>query len=126
VSTEEGDRRLRQIANAVEDLLQMGVLRLDDTNRNAEKALLSPQFSIVVSNVLSNTNIDQNDDTRKMMNLMYFSLLIYINEYLKIPKSLTIALGNDLEKNRDNMESGGIITSYVSVLAEIWAQNVKK
>jgi hypothetical protein len=34
-----------------------------------------------------------------------------------------MAIGNDLEKNRDSMETGGIVTNYVAVLAQIWAQN---
>jgi len=28
-----------------------------------------------------------------------------------------------LEKNRDNMESGELVTTYVAVLTEIWTQN---
>jgi hypothetical protein len=60
------------------------------------------------------------------MKLMYYSLLIYIGEYLKMPKSFMMALGNDLEKNRDSMESGGLVTTYVTVLTEIWVQNRKQ
>ncbi len=40
-----------------------------------------------------------------------------------MPKPLMMALGNDLEKNRDNMESGELITNYVEVLTEIWTHN---
>jgi hypothetical protein len=58
-----------------------------------------------------------------VMKLMYYSLLIYMNERLKMPRSLMMAIGNDLEKNRDSMETGGIVTTYVAVLAQIWAQN---
>lgn len=114
----EDHQRLEQTASAIEDLLYMGAIRLGDKQ---DKALLSPQFSLVVSNVMSSMKIkDTGDDAMK---LMYYSLLIYMNEHMKIPKSLMMALGNDLEKNRDSMESGGIVTTYIAVLTEIWAQN---
>jgi hypothetical protein len=58
-----------------------------------------------------------------VMKLMYHSLLIYMNEHLKMPKSLMMAFGNDLEKNRDSMESGELVTTYVSVLTQIWEQS---
>jgi hypothetical protein len=115
----EEHQRLEQAASAVEDLLYMGAIRLGDKQ---DKVLLSPQFSLVVSNVMSSMKIrkDTGDD---VMKLMYYSLLIYMNEHLKMPKSLMMALGNDLEKNRDNMESGGLVATYVAVLSEIWAQS---
>jgi hypothetical protein len=34
-----------------------------------------------------------------------------------------MALGNDLEKNRNSMESGELVTTYVTVLTEIWVHN---
>jgi hypothetical protein len=118
----EDHQRLEQTASAIEDLLYMGAIRLDN---NPDRALLSPQFSLIVSNVISSMNIDANGGKEDVMKLMYYSLLIYMNEHLRVPKSLTMALGNDLEKNRDNMESGGIVTTYVAVLAEVWSQNRK-
>ena len=39
------------------------------------------------------------------MKFMYYSLLIYMNEYLKMPKSLTMAFGNDIEKYREEMHA---------------------
>jgi hypothetical protein len=54
---------------------------------------------------------------------MYYSLLIFMNEYLKMPKTLMIAFGNDLEKNRETMESGELVTRYVSILTELWTRN---
>lgn len=118
----EDHQRLEQTASAIEDLLYMGAIRLDN---NPDRALLSPQFSLILSNVISSMNIDANGGKEDVMKLMYYSLLIYMNEHLRVPKSLTMALGNDLEKNRDNMESGGIVTTYVAVLAEVWSQNRK-
>ena len=119
----EDHQRLEQTVSAIEDLLYMGAIRLVDKE---DRALLSPQFSLVVSNMLSSMKIDEGADSSEIMKLMYYSLLIYMGEYLKMPKSLMMALGNDLEKNRDNMESGELITTYVTVLTEIWVQNRKQ
>jgi hypothetical protein len=115
----EDRQRVEQTASAIEDLLYMEAIRLGDSQ---DKALLSPQFSLIVSNVMSSMKIkDETGDD--VMKLMYYSLLIYMNERLKMPRSLMMAIGNDLEKNRDSMETGGIVTNYVAVLAQIWAQN---
>ena len=116
----EEHQRLEQTASAIEDLLYIGAIRLGD---NQEKALLSPQFSLVVSNMITSMKIKENVGSSDIMKLMYYSLLVYMNEHLKMPKSFVIALGNDLEKNRDNMESGELVTTYVAVLTEIWTQN---
>lgn len=116
----EDPQRLEQTAAAIEDLLYMGAIRLVDKE---DRALLSPQFSLVVSNMMSSMKIDEGADSNEIMKLMYYSLLIYIGEYLKLPKSFMMALGNDLEKNRDSMESGALVTTYVSVLTEIWIHN---
>jgi len=119
----EDHQRLEQTASAIEDLLYMGAIRLGDSQ---DRALLSPQFSLIVSNVASNMKIAEDGGSEEIMKLMYFSLLIYMNEHLNVPKHLMMALGNDLEKNRDGMESGQIITTYVAVLSEIWSQNRRK
>jgi hypothetical protein len=116
----EDHQRLEQTVSAIEDLLYMGAIRL--VNKE-DRALLSPQFSLVVSNMMSSMKIDKGADSNEIMKLMYYSLLIYMGEYLKVPKSFMMALGNDLEKNRDSMESGGLVTTYVTVLTEIWVQN---
>ncbi len=115
--------RLEQTASAIEDLLYMGVIRLGDKQ---DKALLSPQFSLVASNMMSSMKIKEDGGVEEVMKLMYYSLLIYMNEYLKVPKQLMMALGNDLEKNRDSMESGELVTTYIAVLTEVWSQNRKE
>ena len=116
----EDHQRLEQTASAIGDLLYMGAIRLVDKE---DTALLSPQLSLVVSNMMSSMTIDEGADNNEIMKLMYYSLLIYMGEYLKVPKPLMMALGNDLEKNRDSMESGALITTYVTVLTEIWIHN---
>jgi hypothetical protein len=119
----EDHQHIEQTVSAIEDLLYMGAIRLVDKD---DKALLSPQFSLVVSNMKSSMKIDENSgssSSTETMKLMYYSLLIYMGEYLKVPKPFMMALGNDLEKNRDSMESGELVTNYVTVLTEIWTQN---
>jgi hypothetical protein len=116
----EDPQRLEQTASAIEDLLYMGAIRLVDKE---DRALLSPQFSLVVSNMMSSVKIDEGANNNEIMKLMYYSLLIYMGEYLKVPKSFMIAIGNDLEKNRDSMEAGELVTTYVTILTEIWVQN---
>jgi hypothetical protein len=68
---------------------------------------------VIVSNVISSMNLNEDDD---VMRLMYLSLFIYMNECLRLPKSLTMSFGNDLEKHRDEMECGELISNYVRVL----------
>ncbi len=116
----EDNQRLEQTASAIEDLLYMGAIRLVDKE---DRALLSPQFSLVVSNMMPSMKIDEGANSNEIMKLMYYSLLIYIGEYLKVPKPFMMALGNDLEKNRDSMEAGELVTTYVTILTEIWIQN---
>lgn len=119
------DTNTQKMASAIEDLLYMEAIKFTDVHdRESNKAVLSSSFAIIVSNVITSMNLkeDSNDD---MMKLMYLSLLIYMNEHLKLPKSLTMAFGNDLEKHRDEMECGELISDYVTVLHNIFS-SVKK
>ena len=52
----EDHQRLEQTVSAIEDLLYMGAIRLVDKE---DRALLSPQFSLVVSNMMSSMKIDR-------------------------------------------------------------------
>ncbi|HEX2614627.1 MAG TPA: hypothetical protein VHL10_03980 [Nitrososphaera sp.] len=119
----EDRQRLEQMASAIEDLLHMGAIRFGE--KEGDKALLSPHFSLVVSNMMESMKLKEDASKDDIMKLMYYSLLIYMSEYLKVPKSLMMAFGNDLEKNRENMESGELVTTYVTILTEVWTQNKK-
>jgi hypothetical protein len=128
-SSSEGDKakdtNTQKMASAIEDLLYMEAIKFTDVHdRESHKAVLSSSFAIIVSNVITSMNLKE-DDSDDMMQLMYFSLLIYMNEHLKLPKSLTMAFGNDLEKHRDEMECGELISNYVTVLHNIFS-SVKK
>ena len=45
-----------------------------------------------------------------------------MNEYLKLPKSLTMAFGNDLEKHREGMQCSELVSNYVTVLQKIFLE----
>lgn len=124
MSSEEQQQNIERMASAIEDLLYMGAIKFGDADQESEKAILSNQFSIIVSNVMSNMNFKE-DDENEVMKLMYYSLLIYLNEQLKLPKSLTMAFGNDLEKRREEMQSGELISNYVAVLHSIFSKQRK-
>jgi len=125
MSSEEQQQNIERMASAIEDLLYMGAIKFGDADQESEKAILSNQFSIIVSNVMSNMNFKEDDDDNEVMKLMYYSLLIYLNEHLKLPKSLTMAFGNDLEKRREDMQSGELISNYVAVLHSIFSKQRK-
>ena len=124
MSSEEQQQNIERMASAIEDLLYMEAIKFGDADQESEKATLSNQFSIIVSNVMSNMNFKE-DDENEVMKLMYYSLLIYLNEHLKLPKSLTMAFGNDLEKRREEMQSGELISNYVAVLHSIYSKQRK-
>jgi hypothetical protein len=125
MSYEEQQQNIERMASAIEDLLYMGAIKFGDADQDSEKAILSNQFSIIVSNVMSNMKNFKEDDDNDVMKLMYYSLLIYLNEHLKLPKSLTMAFGNDLEKRREEMQSGELISNYVAVLHSIFSKQRK-
>lgn len=115
---------LDQMASAIEDLLYMGVIRIEGNSGKKESALPSPKFSSIASGVLLNTmKMEKATSKEDVMKLMYYTLLIYLNENLKMPKSLVLAFSNDLEKNDGNLECSSLITSYVSILTQIWIQD---
>lgn len=119
----EDHQRLEQMASGIEDLLYMDAIRLG-TNEG-KKAFFSPQFSLIITNMMGNMKIKEATEEKEILKLMYYSLLIFMSEYLKMPKSLMMALGNDWEKIKENTESGEIINTYVSILAGMWMQSNK-
>jgi hypothetical protein len=121
----EKDTNIQKMASAIKDLLYMEAIKVKDVQgQQINKAILSSQFAVIVSNLISSMNLNEDNDD-DVMRLMYLSLLIYMNEYLKLPKSLTMSFGNDLEKHRDEMECGELISNYVIVLRNIFS-SIKK
>ena len=125
MSSEKQKHNIERMASAIEDLLFMKVIKFLDEPQHGEKAILSTPFSIIVSNLIADKNFKENDDN-EIMKFMYHSLLIYMSEYLKMPKSLTIAFGNDLEKHREEMQCGELISTYVTVLQNIFLEQRKE
>jgi hypothetical protein len=74
---------------------------------------------------MSDMNLKENDNN-EIMKLMYYSLLIYMSEYLKLPKTLTMAFGNDLEKHSDGMQCSELVSNYVTVLQNIFLEQRKE
>jgi len=112
---------VQRLVEAIEDLIYMEAIRFKDTNsQNSNNSVaLSTPFTLILSNVISSLHLKL-DNEGDVMRSMYFSLLIYMNEQLRMPKSLTMALGNDLEKYREEMGCIELISNYVKVLHNIF------
>jgi hypothetical protein len=121
-SEEEQKRDIEKMVSAIEDLLYMKAIKFEDVPQSGERAILSTQFSIIVSKIMTDNNQPKENDNKEIMKIMYYSLLIYMNEYLKLPKSLTMAFGNDLEKYQEGMQCNELISNYVTVLQKIFLE----
>jgi len=119
----EKEKNIQKMASAIEDLLYMEAIKVKD--EQFDKAILSSKFAVIVSNLISSMklNHDNGDD---IMRLKYISLIIYMNECLKLSKALTMSFGNDLEKHRDEMECAELISNYVTVLRNIFSSTKKE
>src|SRR5215831_20454595 len=116
------DKNIQKMASAIEDLLYMEAIKVKD--ERSDKAILSSKFAVIVSNLISSMKLNH-ENSHEIMRLMYLSLLIYMNECLKLPKALTMSFGNDLEKIRDGMECAELISNYVTVLHNIFSRTKK-
>ena len=67
--SEEQHQRVEQMASAVEDLLGMGAIRLKEGQSG--KALLSQEFSQVVSNMMSDMKVQPDSAEEQIMKMMY-------------------------------------------------------
>ena len=115
---------IERIASAIEDMLNMGILKLVNIQAT-EKAVFSVKFSSIVSNLIegNKASIAQPD---AITTLMYHSLLIFMNEELRIPKELVMAFGRDIEKHKDEMESAAIIFQYATILQKLFFEGKKE
>ena len=121
--SEDHHQRVEQTAAAIEDLVQMGIIKLED--KRDDTATLSAKFTQIAANVVSEMKLEPSAPKDQIMRMLYYSLLIYMAEHLHVPRSFMMALGNDMENNRQTMESGELVTNYVSVLAELWERNTR-
>jgi hypothetical protein len=116
-----------KIASAIEDMLQMGVLRLiKSNNENIDKAVFSASFSGIVSNLSADRVVSPEPEPKVITTLMYHSLLIFMNENLRVPKPLAIALGNDIEKYGEELEISKLIFNYAAILQKLFFESKKE
>ena len=116
-----------KIASAIEDMLQMGVLRLiKSNNENIDKAVFSASFSGIVSNLMADRVVSPEPEPKVITTLMYHSLLIFMNENLRVPKPLAIALGNDIEKYGEELEISKLIFNYAAILQKLFIEGKKE
>jgi hypothetical protein len=116
-----------KIASAIEDMLQMGVLRLiKSNNENIDKAVFSASFSGIVSNLMADRVVSSEPEPKVITTLMYHSLLIFMNENLRVPKPLAIALGNDIEKYGEELEISKLIFNYAAILQKLFIESKKE
>ncbi|MFZ0344659.1 MAG: hypothetical protein WAM22_11620 [Nitrososphaeraceae archaeon] len=115
------------IASAIEDLVSMGILSVVKQDKeDSDKAVFSVNFSGIVSNLVADRVVSSEAQPNIITTLMYHSLLIFMNENLRIPKPLVIALGNDLEKYGNDMECGTLIFRYAAVLQKLFFESKKE
>ena len=79
-----------------------------------------------MSNLVADRVVSSEAQPNIITTLMYHSLLIFMNENLRIPKPLVIALGNDLEKHGNDMECGTLIFRYAAVLQKLFFESKKE
>ena len=118
---------IESIASAIEDLVSMDILSLvKNNNDKSENLVFSVSFSGIVSNLMADKAISSEAQPNDITTLMYHSLLIFMNENLKVAKPLVIALGNDLEKYGDQMECSSLIFRYANVLQNLFFESKKE
>ena len=115
---------IERIASAIEDMLNMGILKLVNIQAT-EKAVFSVKFSTIVTN-LTEGNKASNAQPDAITTLMYHSVLIFMNEELRIPKQVVMAFGRDIEKHKDEMESAAIIFQYATILQKLFFEGKKE
>ena len=115
------------IASAIEDLVSMGILSVVKQDKeDSDMAVFSVNFSGIVSNLVADRVVSSEAQPNIITTLMYHSILIFMNENLRIPKPLVIALGNDLEKYGNDMECGTLIFRYAAVLQKLFFESKKE
>jgi hypothetical protein len=124
LSGEERKENLETIALAIEDMLNMGILKLTNAQDN-QRAVFSVKFSSIVTNLIERQGISGTQPD-SITTLMYHSLLIFMNEVLGIPKTFVIAIGNDIEKYKEKMECANIIFQYATILQKLFSEGKKE
>ncbi len=119
MSESDHEETVESVAQSIEDLLRMEIIKFDDSNFiGHEKVILTVKFSFILSKMIADPNFVK-DDQQSLLKALYYSLLIYLGDELKLPRRLTMALANDIEKFQDVSQLSKIVKRYVMVLYNI-------
>lgn len=119
MSEPDPEETVESVAERIEDLLRMGIIKFDDSSVvGHEKVILSAKFSFILSKMMADPNVIK-DDQQTLLKAVYYSFLIYLDDELKLPRSLTMALANDIEKFQDESQLSKFVRRYVMVLYDI-------
>lgn len=119
MSESNHEETVENVAETIEDLLRMEIIKFDDSSAiGHEKVILAARFSFILSKMMSDPNFVK-EDQQSLIKALYYSLLIYLDDELKIPRRLTMALANDIEKFQDDSQLSKIVKRYVMVLYNI-------
>ena len=119
MSESDHEETVENVAESIEDLLRMEIIKFDDSNFTGhEKVILTVKFSLILSKMIADPNFVKGDQ-QSLQKALYYSLLIYLDNELKLPRRLTMALANDIEKFQDDSQLSKIVKRYVMVLYNI-------
>lgn len=119
MSESDHEETVENVAESIEDLLRMEIIKFDDSNfTEHEKVILTVKFSFILSKMIADPNFVK-DDQQSLLKALYYSLLIYLDDELKLPRRLTMALANDIENFQDASQLSKIVKRYVMVLYNI-------
>lgn len=113
------EETVENVAESIEDLLRMGIIRFDDSSVvGQEKVILTAKFSFILSKMMEDPNVIK-DNQEPLLKAVYYAFLIYLDEELKLPRRLTMALANDIEKFQNSSQLSEFVRRYVMVLYNI-------
>jgi hypothetical protein len=119
MSESDREETVENVAASIEDLLRMGIIKFDDSSVvGHEKVVLTAKFSFILSKMIADLNV-MKDDQEALLKALYYALLIYLDDELKLPRRLTMAIANDIEKFQDALELSKFVRRYVMVLYNI-------
>ena len=119
MSESNHEETVENVAASIEDLLRMGIIKFDDSNVvGHEKVILTAKFSFILSKMIADPNVE-NDKQQALLKALYYAFLIYLDDELKLPRRLTMALANDIEKFQDASQLSKFVRRYVMVLYNI-------
>src|SRR5437660_971231 len=79
---------MENIVSAIEASQYMKASEIEDITQSCERSILYTQVSIRVSKIMTAKKLPKENENKENMKKMYYSLLIDMNAYPKLPKSL--------------------------------------